>query len=304
MSNKTTIVISNYNYNNYLACAIKSAVKQTSKCDIIIVDDASKDDSWNTITAAVAKYDGKIPVTGVLLKKNSNGNARGKNVGICLSQTPYITCLDSDDMLMPCSIKLREQKLEQNHADWVHAKALFMESETTDYEKLMRILYRVPRRSTRKAVEVGPYAMRLLNMIPGVSVRKNAFKYEKLILLDNEADIDWYRGVEASTVLAKREVYESIGLYDEVLRWKIDREMWYRLLNNHKKKKFINATVSIYRKHSKQATRNRSVKNPKQIDEQFKIQIEARKKMDENNTLFMDKYKPYDWIKEIKGALA
>jgi len=302
--NKTTIVISNYNYGQYLECAIKSAVKQTSKCDIIVVDDASKDNSWQLIQTAVAKYRGRIPFTGVRLKKNSNGNARGKNVGICLSKTPYITCLDSDDMLTRCSVSLRERKLESSQADWVHAKALFMESETTDYDKLMRILYRRPRRAKSKPLEIGPYAMRLLNMTPGMEVRKNEFKYDKFIKLNNEADLAWYKGVEASTVLVRREAYEKVGLYDEILKWKIDREMWHRFLSNGIKKRFINATVSVYRKHSKQATRNRSIKNPQKVNKQFDIQIEARKKMDPNNTLFIDHYDPYEYIAEVLGDLA
>ena len=48
---KTTCLINNYNYANYLPDAINSALNQTIQFDeIIIVDDASTDNSADIIT--------------------------------------------------------------------------------------------------------------------------------------------------------------------------------------------------------------------------------------------------------------
>ena len=48
MSN-VSIIISNYNYGKFVLDAIDSALSQTHKCSVVIVDDGSTDDSVKDI---------------------------------------------------------------------------------------------------------------------------------------------------------------------------------------------------------------------------------------------------------------
>jgi glycosyltransferase involved in cell wall biosynthesis len=272
MNSDVTIVISNYNYARFLPACVESCLAQTFPCSIIVVDDASTDRSWETIV----KYAKKFPsITGVRLQTNSRGNARGKNVGICLSQTDLVTCLDSDDLLLPESVRSRREALIQQEAFWVHAKAMFVRS-IAGYQQIMK-----------KNVESGIY---------GVFDR-----YKNEDLRSSNRSPQLYRCVEASTVLVSRCIYDKVGLYDEVLRWKIDREMWHRLITCRIKRYFLDQFVSVYRQHPQQVTKNRQVKNPRLVDRQFKQIIAARRHVNTSNTTFPQTYDFRAHIAEITG---
>jgi glycosyltransferase involved in cell wall biosynthesis len=86
-----SIIITNYNYGEYLKYAIDSALNQSyGNIEVIVVDDGSTDNSWEII----ANYDLKIiPV----LKKNG-GQASAFNEGYRVSKGDILCFLDSDDM--------------------------------------------------------------------------------------------------------------------------------------------------------------------------------------------------------------
>lgn len=251
------IVISNYNYGSYVGYAIESCLNQTVPCDIIVVDDASTDNSWQVITS----YDG---IRAVRLKKNSKGNARGKNVGICLSNSELITCLDADDMLLPKSI---EHRLQFDDVDFVHGW------------------------SHRKRIEGGD--------LTGIAKKKYKLN-ERQKKLMKEAPERWTWAIEASTVLARRSLYESFGLYDEEMRWKIDREMWWRWLSHGVKKRVVMEYVSVYRKHDNQVTRDRSRKDPERCTRMLIERKESRKTISPENTLMIPQYDYQQHIDEIR----
>jgi glycosyltransferase involved in cell wall biosynthesis len=71
--------------------------------------------------------------------------------------------------------------------------------------------------------------------------------------------------VHAQTVLMKRWVYQKYGLYDEDMRSRSDKEMWWRLLDNYENQNrslisnyCISDIVAYYRKHKKSMTVMRS----------------------------------------------
>lgn len=261
---KTTIVISNYNYGRFLGSAIDSCLAQTCPCDIIVVDDASTDDSWKVASGYV--QDG---VKIVRLKNNSGGNARGKNVGICLSSTPYITCLDSDDMLLPSSIENRLAFAPDY--DFVHGWA----QRIWTLENYQTIL--------------------TLDLLSRPFVFRDRAKKRM-----NE-QVQWTFVIDASTVLTSRTMYEKFGLYDEEMRWTIDREMWWRWLSHSATRHVLKEYVSVYRKHEDQVTRDRSRKNPNKCGKLFRMKRELRKNITAENTLMMGQYDYYEFIGEILG---
>ncbi|MEA5597412.1 glycosyltransferase family 2 protein [Rivularia sp. UHCC 0363] len=91
---KTTCLINNYNYANFLPDAVNSAINQSVKFDeIIIVDDASTDNSAEVIT----KYDGEANVKYILKEKNQ-GQLSSFNEGFLAANGDIIFFLDADDM--------------------------------------------------------------------------------------------------------------------------------------------------------------------------------------------------------------
>ncbi len=264
-----TVVISNYNYQNYVGSAIESCLSQTVPCKIIVVDDASTDGSWDVIR----RYRGKN-TQFARLNHNSQGNARGKNVGICLANTQYITCLDSDDMLLPSSLESRIPFLDS--FDFVHGRAVHL-STVLPYNKI----------ETKYIAKHSPPS----------GVRKICAKIAKIN--SRGGGTLWAQGIEASTVLCHKNMYDRFGLYDEEMKWKIDREMWWRWLSLGASRKYLEKYVSIYRKHGASITHRATDKLPKLRSKMMKEKRKIREILTHENTMFPSDYEKDKHIGEI-----
>jgi glycosyltransferase involved in cell wall biosynthesis len=89
-----SLIIPNYNNEEYLEDCIESVVSQTRKPDeVIIVDDASTDNSINIIKKFERKYD----FIKLIKNKKNRGVVYSRNKAIKLAKGKYITTLDSDD---------------------------------------------------------------------------------------------------------------------------------------------------------------------------------------------------------------
>lgn len=88
---KVSIIIPCYNQAQWLGEAIESALNQTVKCEVIVVNDGSPDN-----TSEVAK---KYPVK--LIEKENGGLSSARNRGIKEAKGEYILTLDSDDKILP-----------------------------------------------------------------------------------------------------------------------------------------------------------------------------------------------------------
>ena len=104
MISDITIVITTYNRLGCVSNAIDSVLNNTIKSKIIVIDDCSTD---NTLFFLKKKYKSVIKKNIITLKKtNKNIGVTGaKNLGFMLSKTSYVGFLDSDDILLPNSIK-------------------------------------------------------------------------------------------------------------------------------------------------------------------------------------------------------
>jgi glycosyltransferase involved in cell wall biosynthesis len=88
---KVTIVIPCYNQAHFLPDAIESALNQTVKCDVIVVDDGSPDDVYGATMGYPIAY----------LKQENKGLSGARNSGIRLAKTEWVLPLDADDMIAP-----------------------------------------------------------------------------------------------------------------------------------------------------------------------------------------------------------
>ena len=91
---KTTCLINNYNYGHYLAEAVNSVLNQTVKFDeIIIVDDASTDNSQETIAQLTRETNIKY-----IFKPKNQGQLSSFNEGFLAAMGDIIFFLDADDI--------------------------------------------------------------------------------------------------------------------------------------------------------------------------------------------------------------
>lgn len=99
---RVAVIIPNYNYGRFIGEAIDSVLAQTRLPDeIIVVDDASTDDSVERIKREV--HTGLVRLIQHPTNRANVGAAR--NTGIAATDAQYILCLDSDDMIEPAYIE-------------------------------------------------------------------------------------------------------------------------------------------------------------------------------------------------------
>lgn len=171
----------------------------------------------------------------IKLDKNM-GYSYAKNVGIRESNSDLLVMLDADDMTTENGIELRYNKIQEGF-DMVHGPVL----DFTIKNDQMNI----------KESRLWP-------------------KWKK-----SKQDASCYKLIHAQSVMLKKKIHREIGLYDENLRCKSDREMWARILNHNYKVSYVNDYVSLYRRHNKQMHRS-----PKKLKINDKLQEEVLQLID------------------------
>ena len=105
-----TVVIPVYNGAKYLAETLQSLVDQTLKdFRVILVDDGSTD---NTLAIARSFQSGNLNLE--ILKQQHCGVVAARNAALAAVKTPYMACLDSDDLALPERLLTQLQQLEEN----------------------------------------------------------------------------------------------------------------------------------------------------------------------------------------------
>lgn len=95
-------IIPTYNRANLVARAIKSVIEQTyENLEIIVVDDASKDNTEEVIKAIVD------PRICYICHSENRGGAASRNTGIDAAKGKYVAFLDSDDVWFSNKIQLQ-----------------------------------------------------------------------------------------------------------------------------------------------------------------------------------------------------
>ncbi|TWR25377.1 glycosyltransferase family 2 protein [Mucilaginibacter achroorhodeus] len=110
-----SIIIPNYNHAAFLTQRIESILNQTyQNFEIILLDDASKDDSVDNIE----RYKGHPKISKVLFNSQNSGSTfKQWQKGISLAQGKYIWIAESDDYADPEFLKRMLPLFESNEMD-------------------------------------------------------------------------------------------------------------------------------------------------------------------------------------------
>lgn len=110
---KTSIVITNYNYGNFVERAVRSCLHQQfvgDTTEVIVVDDASTDHS----RVALEGFSDHPRVRIIALEKNQ-GVAAAANAGIRAARGQYVVRVDADDFVGEQFVFFLQSYLEMNH---------------------------------------------------------------------------------------------------------------------------------------------------------------------------------------------
>lgn len=119
-----TVIIPTYNRGYIIEKTIPSYIQDNVK-EVIVVDDASKDDTFQVMKNLTKKY----PIIKYIRQSKNTGQTGAKNRGILEVVTDYIYFGDDDSFILPNTIKYLLETMEKKKADIVGAMPLYMDGE-------------------------------------------------------------------------------------------------------------------------------------------------------------------------------
>jgi|TARA_Y100000593_G_scaffold91717_1_gene181342 glycosyltransferase involved in cell wall biosynthesis len=110
MSNPSvSVIVTNYNYGKYLPRCIRSCLSQRgTKCEVIVVDDVSTDNS----VSVLEPFEDKIRL---IRNKKNIGVAASANEGLKMSRGQFVIRVDADDFVSADMAYFMKTYLEANH---------------------------------------------------------------------------------------------------------------------------------------------------------------------------------------------
>ena len=117
-----SVVMPVYNGGQWLAAAVESVLAQTvSNIEVLIVDDASDDDSAH-IAGQFAHRDSRVRL---LRQVTNRGQAAARNLALDNARGLWIAPVDADDEIHPDRLRILVEAGERDHADLIADGILF-----------------------------------------------------------------------------------------------------------------------------------------------------------------------------------
>lgn len=118
---EVTVVITSYNYEQYILEALESVFIQTLKdIDLIIVDDGSSDESITLILEWSINHKHRFNRLQIHQSVNNVGLGGARNIGIAASETLYSMQLDADNRLMPDTCEKLLQAIQNTNIGYAY----------------------------------------------------------------------------------------------------------------------------------------------------------------------------------------
>lgn len=125
MSIKVSVIIPVYNVQKYLDQCVESIINQSYKnMEIILVDDGATDNSPEMIDRWSEK-DTRI----ITIHKTNGGLSSARNAGLEIITGDAVFFLDSDDIVLPNTIEVMVNELEDNNSDVVSVSFMSFANE-------------------------------------------------------------------------------------------------------------------------------------------------------------------------------
>ena len=129
MDYKISVVIPVYKVEDYIAECLDSIIKQTigiENIEVLAVDNASPDNSISIIKKYQEKYPHNIKILTIT---ENNGPGPARNLGVENATAPYLTFVDSDDIIAKNAFEVCLNKFQEEQADLVIYKAEIFNEE-------------------------------------------------------------------------------------------------------------------------------------------------------------------------------
>lgn len=166
MSAEVTVIMPAYNAARYMDKAIESVLAQTVACKVIVINDASSDDTLAVAQYYASRYPEQIEVID---NEYNMGVAASRNRAVGEAVTEYIAFLDSDDWWSADKVERQLRRIREIGADACYSGRELMTANGDPTGKVVH----VPEQTEYKSLLKG-------NVIPCSSVlmkREDALAY-------------------------------------------------------------------------------------------------------------------------------
>lgn len=206
-----------YNHAKFVEEALRSVRQQTyPSIELIVVDDASTDESVKVIRIYLQKYTCPSRVKTCFLSQNL-GNCAAFNRGLALAQGKYIIDFATDDVMLP--ERIAQQVMFFERLDEAYG-VVFSEAEYIDEQGMSLYRHYRDRLKHIRPVPTGDIYARLLSTY----------------------------FIASPTMMMRKSVLDELGGYDEQLAYE-DFDFWVRSSRNYRYAYQDICTTQI-RKHS------------------------------------------------------
>ena len=133
---KISVIVPTFNDEEYLSECIEHIIKQDigfENIQLIIIDDKSKDRSYEIAMEYARKYPNNIIVKKT--EKNSNSGGRPRNIGIKNAKGKYLMFSDADDFFGYDAFRIMYEKIEKEQADVVISNWNYMSEDGTPWKE-------------------------------------------------------------------------------------------------------------------------------------------------------------------------
>lgn len=228
-----SVYIPSFNHEKYVVDALNSVVRQDyDNVELVLIDDASTDGSWELIKSWAAANSGEIAVK-IFRHERNQGITKTLNELIDLCSGEYLVGIASDDYLLPGSIAKRVNYLEENPnkgAVFGDCVVVNEKGDVLHYSGLSELY------SMDRSKLCGPQ-------------------------LEKELIINW--GVPGGTLMVRRDVHEKIKFDTRLLVEDFD---FYLKLLAEQLLGYLDESVSAYRLHESNTSRARTFSVRRKID--------------------------------------
>lgn len=138
-----SVIMTSYNHRKYISEAIESVLGQTfGDIELIVVDDASQDDSQDIIR----KFQRTDPRIRPVFHKQNLGISRTTNHGFASAKGEYIAYIQSDDVWMTHKLQEQLRVLNRDRSLIVWSDGLIIDGEGKENGELFTERYRAAKR--------------------------------------------------------------------------------------------------------------------------------------------------------------
>jgi len=244
---RISVIIPAYNASNLVVRAIDSVLEQTYKAhEIIIIDDGSTDDT----ELKLIKYGDSIRY----IKQSNSGVSASRNRGIFEATGDWVAFLDADDEWLPEKLECQITILKDNpDLVWCSGLTKMLAANTNEYVNKQ--------------------------------INQSLTHSQKQILDFTDACMD---GIffHTNTMIIKKDLFDSIGHFNEQLIISEDRDLWWRIAMRYPRIGFCCRALSLYYLD----TPDSLIKSTKDRTQSFSVVIDNIQYATQVNTVESNKF--------------